>query len=194
AFLLFTSLQQMKWIFERLREEESYPVFCQGTAPKHQLLADFRNTPRAVLCATASFWQGVDVKGDALRAVVVDKLPFQVPSEPLVMARTQRLRRMGRDAFLEYTVPSAVILLRQGLGRLIRSKTDTGFLAVLDGRMWRRSYGGLFLQSLPSCPVVDTIQELENLYLEIASGRLGDEIAGKAKIRNGRKLRGEIDE
>ncbi len=194
AFLLFTSLQQMKWIFERLREEESYPVFCQGTAPKHQLLADFRNTPRAVLCATASFWQGVDVKGDALRAVVVDKLPFQVPSEPLVMARTQRLRRMGRDAFLEYTVPSAVILLRQGLGRLIRSKTDTGFLAVLDGRLWRRSYGGLFLQSLPSCPVVDTIQELENLYLEIASGRLGDEIAGKAKIRNGRKLRGEIDE
>ncbi|HON01422.1 MAG TPA: helicase C-terminal domain-containing protein, partial [Acidobacteriota bacterium] len=100
----------------------------------------------------------------------------------------------GRDAFLEYTVPSAVILLRQGLGRLIRSKTDTGFLAVLDGRLWRRSYGGLFLQSLPSCPVVDTIQELENLYLEIASGRLGDEIAGKAKIRNGRKLRGEIDE
>jgi len=126
--------------------------------------------------------------------VVVDKLPFQVPSEPLVMARTQRLRRMGRDAFLEYTVPSAVILLRQGLGRLIRSKTDTGFLAVLDGRLWRRSYGGLFLQSLPSCPVVDTIQELENLYLEIASGQLGDEIAGKAKIRNGRKLRGEIDE
>lgn len=178
AFLLFTSVQQMRWIYEKLQERSEYPAFCQGTAPKHRLLGAFRSTPRAVLCATASFWQGIDVKGPALRAVIIDKLPFQVPSEPLVKARCERLREEGRNPFWEYSLPAAVIILRQGLGRLIRSKRDTGFLAVLDSRLWTKRYGKVFLQSLPSCPVVDNISGLENLYSRIASAPLGEVSGG----------------
>ncbi|GAB4242153.1 MAG: ATP-dependent DNA helicase [Acidobacteriota bacterium] len=178
AFLLFTSVQQMRWVYEKLVGSAEYPVLCQGTAPKHRLLAEFRRTPRAVLCATASFWQGIDVKGPALRAVIIDKLPFQVPSEPLVKARCERLREEGRNPFWEYSLPAAVIILRQGLGRLIRSKKDTGFLAVLDSRLWTKRYGKVFLQSLPTCPVVDNISDLENLYSRIASAPLGEVSGG----------------
>jgi len=117
-----------------------------------------------VLCATASFWQGVDVQGDALRAVIIDKLPFQVPSEPIVAARLNHLEREGRNSFLEYSVPEAIITLRQGLGRLIRSRQDRGILAVFDSRLRSRSYGKLFLESLPNCPVTDNIVALRNFY------------------------------
>ena len=116
------------------------------------------------MCATSSFWQGVDVQGDALRAVVIDKLPFSVPTEPLVAARIKRLEAAGDNAFLRYTVPEAIITLRQGLGRLIRSRQDRGILAVLDSRLRTRRYGPLFLESLPDCPLTDDIQEVRRFW------------------------------
>jgi ATP-dependent DNA helicase DinG len=169
AFLLFTSTQQMRRVYGALAASSEYALLCQGTKPKSQILEEFRSTPRGVLCATSSFWQGVDVQGEALRAVVIDKLPFHVPTEPMVSARTERIQRQGRNPFLAYTVPSAVITLRQGLGRLIRSRRDTGILAVLDSRLWTRRYGELFLKSLPKCPVADNMKDLENFFLRIGS-------------------------
>ncbi|UCF37124.1 MAG: ATP-dependent DNA helicase [Acidobacteriota bacterium] len=164
AFLLFTTYQQMRWVHESLRAQDRFPLLLQGDMPKTLLLEEFRSTPRAVLCATASFWQGVDVRGDALRSVIIDKLPFKVPSEPIVAARLQRLEQQGVNPFMEYSVPDAVITLRQGLGRLIRSKKDTGILAILDSRIRRRKYGKLFLNSLPKCLVTDNIGNLENFF------------------------------
>lgn len=164
AFLLFTSFQQMNRFYRSLEERLEFPLLRQGDMPKSRLLESFRTTPHAVLCATASFWQGVDVQGDALRAVIIDKLPFQVPSEPIVAARLNHLEREGRNSFLEYSVPEAIITLRQGLGRLIRSRQDRGILAVFDSRLRSRSYGKLFLESLPNCPVTDNIVALRNFY------------------------------
>jgi ATP-dependent DNA helicase DinG len=169
AFLLFTSLQQMQRVYAALSASGEYPVTCQGFKPKSRLLEEFRVTPRSVLCATSSFWQGVDVQGEALRAVVIDKLPFHVPTEPLTAARIHHLRDEGRDPFLSYTVPSAIISLKQGLGRLIRSREDSGILAVLDSRLWSRRYGNLFFRSLPNCPVADNIEDLENFFSRIVS-------------------------
>jgi ATP-dependent DNA helicase DinG len=162
AFVLCTSYQQMTQLYESLKEELEFPVLCQGSKPRSQLLEDFKLTPHAVLCATSSFWQGVDVRGDALKAVIIDKLPFQVPSDPIVAARLDQLQRENRNPFLEYSVPTAIISLRQGLGRLIRSKQDTGVLAILDSRLWTREYGKLFFHSLPNCPVTDNMEILEN--------------------------------
>ena len=164
AFLLFTSFRQMNQSYRALLEQVPFPLLRQGDMPKNQLLETFKETPRAVLCATASFWQGVDVQGDALRAVVIDKLPFLVPTEPVVAARIRRLEQQGENSFLKYSVPEAVITLRQGLGRLIRSRQDRGILAIFDSRLRTRSYGQLFLKSLPDCPVSDSISELKEFY------------------------------
>lgn len=164
AFLLFTSFQQMNRFYYALAEGVSYPLLRQGDRPKNQLLETFKQTPRAVLCATSSFWQGVDVQGDALRAVVIDKLPFLVPTEPVVAARIRRLQEQGENSFLRYTVPEAIITLRQGLGRLIRSRQDRGVLAIFDSRLRTRSYGELFLKSLPNCPVTDKIGDVKNFF------------------------------
>lgn len=172
AFLLFTSFQMLDRIHGELLQRTGYPLLRQGEKPKQVLLEEFRDTPRAVLCATASFWQGIDVQGDALRLVVVDKLPFRVPTEPLVAARVDRLERLGLNGFTDYTLPSAIITLRQGLGRLIRSRTDTGILAVLDSRLWTKNYGRAFLDSLPNCPVADNMGTLENLFRQIGSRNL----------------------
>jgi len=117
-------------------------------------------TPNAVLFATSSFWQGVDVKGEALSAVIIDKLPFQVPSDPLVAARAGNIERSGGNAFSEYQVPNAILRLKQGFGRLIRSKSDRGILAILDGRLTTRPYGRLFLASMPDYEVTDRIEDL----------------------------------
>lgn len=169
AFLLFTSFQQMHRVENALRRNSPYPLLRQGEAPRNRLLEQFKNTPQGVLLATSSFWQGVDVQGDALRLVVIDKLPFQVPDQPLVSARIRRLEREGENAFYRYSVPNAVINLKQGLGRLIRSKRDRGILAVLDSRLWSRSYGRIFFTSLPNCPVTDNMDTLKNFYREIVS-------------------------
>jgi ATP-dependent DNA helicase DinG len=167
AFVLFTSYRQMQTLYEMLRGELPYPCMVQGrNGGKSRLLEEFRITPHAVLFATASFWQGVDVKGEALSAVIIDKLPFQVPSDPLVAARTAHIQRHGGNAFAEYHVPNAVLRLKQGLGRLIRATTDRGILAVLDNRLNTRAYGKLFLQSLPDYAVTSRIEDLAAFMAE----------------------------
>ncbi len=150
AFCLFTSYSQMKDLYERVRRRVAYPLLLQGTAPRTALLERFRATPHAVLFATSSFWQGVDVPGEQLSCVIVDRLPFAVPSDPIVAARVNALKEDGRDAFSEYQVPQAVLALKQGFGRLIRAKTDHGILALLDTRIERMRYGKIFLESLPN--------------------------------------------
>jgi len=149
AFCLFTSYFQMKDIYSRVQGRVGFPLLLQGTAPRSTLLERFRSTPNAVLFATSSFWQGVDVPGSQLSCVIIDKLPFAVPSDPIVAARVRALTEDGRNAFAEYQVPEAVLALKQGFGRLIRSKTDRGILAILDNRIQRMQYGKIFIESLP---------------------------------------------
>lgn len=154
AFVLFTSYANMSAVAERLAGEVPYPLLIQGEAPKAVVLATFRSTPGAVLLATASFWQGVDVVGDQLSCVIIDKLPFASPMDPVVSARIDRLRNRGGNPFGEYQVPVAILMLKQGLGRLIRSASDRGILAVLDSRLLERPYGQRFLESLPPARLV----------------------------------------
>jgi ATP-dependent DNA helicase DinG len=149
AFCLFTSYAQMRDVHERVSGKVSFPLLLQGTAPRSILLDRFRSTPNAVLFATSSFWQGVDVPGAQLSCVIIDKLPFAVPSDPIVAARVRALQEDGRNAFAEYQIPEAVLALKQGFGRLIRTKTDRGILAILDNRIQRMQYGKIFLESLP---------------------------------------------
>jgi ATP-dependent DNA helicase DinG len=136
----------------------------QGSASKGALLNKFRSTPNAVLFATSSFWQGVDVRGEQLSCVIIDKLPFAVPSDPVVAARQRYIEDQGGSSFYEYSVPQAIISLKQGLGRLIRSTTDRGVLAVLDPRLRTKMYGQTFLQSLPPCRVTSSIDELAQVF------------------------------
>jgi len=161
AFVLFTSYRQMETMFERLASELPYPCMVQGKGGgKSRLLEEFKVTRNGVLFATASFWQGVDVKGEALSAVIIDKLPFQVPSDPLVAARSAHIEREGGNAFSEYQVPTAILRLKQGFGRLIRSATDRGILAILDNRLSTKSYGKLFMASLPDYEVTENSADL----------------------------------
>jgi len=144
--------------------ELDYPCFLQGSAAKGRLLARFRETPNAVLFATSSFWQGVDVRGEQLSCVIIDKLPFAVPTDPIVAARQRYIEDEGGSSFFEYSVPQAIISLKQGLGRLIRSTTDRGVLAVLDPRLRTKAYGRTFLKSLPPCRVTSQINELSRIF------------------------------
>ncbi|HEX8474940.1 MAG TPA: ATP-dependent DNA helicase [Pyrinomonadaceae bacterium] len=164
AFVLSTSLSGMRALYERVSAEVDYPCFVQGSASKAGLLERFRTTPNAVLFATSSFWQGVDVRGEQLSCVIVDKLPFAVPSDPVVAARQRFLEDQGGSSFYEYSVPQAIISLKQGLGRLIRSATDKGVLAVLDPRLRTQGYGRLFLQSLPPCRVTSNIADVAHMF------------------------------
>ena len=157
AFCLFTSHAQMREAYERLSNLVSYPLLLQGTAPRSVLLERFRATPGAVLLATSSFWQGVDVPGDQLSCVIIDRLPFAVPSDPIVAARVRALNEDGRNAFAEYQVPEAVLALKQGFGRLIRSRSDRGVLAILDNRIQRMQYGRIFMESLPEYTVTQDL-------------------------------------
>ena len=161
AFCLFTSYAQMREVHERLTGTVSFPLLLQGTAPRSALLERFRATPGAVLLATASFWQGVDVPGSQLSCVIVDKLPFAVPSDPIVAARVRALAEEGQNAFAEYQVPKAVLTLKQGFGRLIRSRTDRGVLALLDNRTERMQYGRIFMESLPEYALTHDFAEVE---------------------------------
>ncbi len=149
AFCLFTSYTQMRDSFERVKPRVDFPLLLQGTAPRSVLLERFKTTPNAVLFATSSFWQGVDVPGAQLSCVIIDRLPFAVPNDPIVAARVRALKEDGRDAFSEYQVPEAVLALKQGFGRLIRSRSDRGVLAILDNRIRRMRYGRIFFESLP---------------------------------------------
>jgi len=164
AFVLSTSLAGMQSLYDLVMPELDYPCFLQGSAAKGRLLARFRETPNAVLFATSSFWQGVDVRGEQLSCVIIDKLPFAVPTDPIVAARQRYIEDEGGSSFFEYSVPQAIISLKQGLGRLIRSTTDRGVLAVLDPRLRTKAYGRTFLKSLPPCQVTSRIEELARIF------------------------------
>jgi ATP-dependent DNA helicase DinG len=164
AFVLSTSLAGMQSLFENVWAEIDFPCLVQGSAAKGQLLKRFRETPNAVLFATSSFWQGVDVRGEQLSCVIIDKLPFAVPTDPIVAARQRYIEDTGGSSFHEYSVPQAIIALKQGLGRLIRSTNDRGVLAVLDPRLRTKPYGQTFLRSLPQCRVTTEIADLPGIF------------------------------
>ncbi len=166
AFVLSTSFAGMNELYERVASEIEYPCFLQGSASKGALLRKFRETLNAVLFATSSFWQGVDVRGEQLSCVIIDKLPFAVPSDPIIAARQRYIEEQGGSSFYEYSVPQAIISLKQGLGRLIRSTTDRGVLAVLDPRLRTKMYGQTFLQSLPPCRITSDVDQLRRFFAD----------------------------
>ena len=164
AFVLCTSHRMMRALAERARNQIVQPVLVQGDAPKSALLDRFRHAGSAVLFATASFWEGVDVPGIALRLVIIDKLPFDVPTDPLVAARCERMKERGEEPFMKYLVPAAALALKQGFGRLIRTASDRGIVAILDRRIVQKGYGKVFLKSLPPARRCNTLAEVEAFY------------------------------
>jgi ATP-dependent DNA helicase DinG len=167
AFVLFTSYAQMRTIHERIAGDIGYPVLLQGTKPQRALVEEFRKTPHCVLFATSSFWQGVDVQGDQLSCVIIDKLPFAVPSDPIVAARSRAIEQAGGKPFFDYQVPQAAIALKQGFGRLIRSKSDRGVLVLLDNRITRQRYGQVFFDSLPGYRFTTELGEVESFFEDV---------------------------
>jgi ATP-dependent DNA helicase DinG len=166
TFVLFTSLRAMKDVHGRLAPRLPYRVLLQGEKPKGAILRDFREEP-SVLFATQSFWEGVDIQGDALSMVIIDKLPFGSPGDPLVAARMKAIEDRQGSPFSEYQLPSAAITLKQGFGRLIRSRSDTGAVAILDRRLWTKGYGGFLRKSLPPCPTFDRFADVKRWWKDI---------------------------
>ena len=164
TFLLFTSHRALQLAAELIRGQVDYPVLVQGTAPRTELLEKFRTTKHAVLLGTNSFWEGVDVKGQALSCVIIDKLPFAPPDDPVFRARSARMQEQGINPFMEYQLPQAIITLKQGVGRLIRDNTDYGVLMICDPRLITRSYGRKFITSLPGMKITNDIKDVEKFY------------------------------
>jgi ATP-dependent DNA helicase DinG len=164
AFVLFTSYANLRDVQAIAASELPYPLLVQGDAPRSTLLREFKVTPNAVLLATSSFWQGVDVVGEALSCVVIDKIPFASPGDPITAARIEAINAEGRSAFGEYQIPLAILTLQQGLGRLIRHRTDRGVLAILDPRLRTMGYGRRFLASMPAAPVTQRIDDIERFF------------------------------
>ena len=164
AFVLFTSYQQMRQIYELLRDRLEHPLLLQGDAPRTALIETFRATPGAVLFATSSFWQGVDVQGEQLSCVIIDRLPFAVPTDPVVAARAEAIEQSGGNAFYEYQIPQAALALKQGFGRLIRSATDRGVLVLLDNRITKQPYGRVFFDSLPAYRFTTKLEDVQDFF------------------------------
>src|SRR6185503_12309734 len=164
AFVLFTSYAMLRAVEPILHERLDFPILVQGRAPRSALIATFRETANCVLLATSSFWQGVDVVGDALSCVIIDKLPFASPGDPVTAARMEAVNGSGGDAFAEYQVPMAILTLLQGLGRLIRHRQDRGVLAVLDPRLRTMGYGRRFLASLPPAPITHDLDSIDKFF------------------------------
>ncbi|HDD35298.1 MAG TPA: ATP-dependent DNA helicase [Candidatus Desulfofervidus auxilii] len=164
ALILFTSLKNMKETYEKVAPQIPFPAIIQGEQSSPKLLEIFKKNIHSVLFATASFWEGIDVPGEALSCVIVDRLPFAVPDDPLMQARLNLLKKIGKNPFWSYQVPKAIIALRQGLGRLIRHRQDKGLLAKLDPRLFTRSYGRHFLKNLPPCHITRDLKDVEKFF------------------------------
>ena len=164
AFVLFTSYQQMRQVYQLLKIRLDHPMLMQGEAPRTALVETFRNTPGAVLFGTSSFWQGIDVQGEQLSCVIIDRLPFAVPSDPVIAARTEAIRQAGGNAFYEYQVPQAALALKQGFGRLIRASSDRGALVLLDNRITKLPYGKVFFDSLPPYRLTKKLEDIQNFF------------------------------
>jgi ATP-dependent DNA helicase DinG len=164
TLVLFTSYGQLRQSADALRKDlPGLGVLCQGEMPAYRLVELFKGVPNSVLLGTASFWQGIDIPGEALQCVVIAKLPFAVPDDPIIEARMERLK----NPFFEFQVPQATLLFRQGFGRLIRSKTDRGAVAVLDSRIQTKNYGKWFLRSVPQCRITDQLDEFRSFYNDL---------------------------
>ena len=164
ALVLFTSFSSMRKTYPFLAENLPYPVFIQGQAPRNKLLKSFQQHTDSVLLAVASFWEGINVPGESLSCVIIDKLPFEVPSDPVIMARVNKIREEGGNPFMDFQLPRAILALRQGVGRLMRTSTDKGLLAILDIRLFTKRYGRLFLRSLPPSPLTRELKDVEYFF------------------------------
>ena len=164
AFVLFTSYQQMRQVYELLRTRLDFPLLIQGEGPRTALIDAFRATPGAVLFGTSSFWQGVDVQGEQLSCVIIDRLPFAVPTDPVVAARTEAIRQSGGNAFYDYQIPQAALALKQGFGRLIRATADRGVLVLLDNRIIKLPYGRVFFESLPPYRFTRELRDIQKFF------------------------------
>ncbi len=164
AFCLFTSHNMMEAVFKMLKDNFEWPLFIQGQAAKQKLLTQFLESDHGVLLGTASFWEGVDVKGESLSCVIIDKLPFASPSDPVLKSKLKQVEEQGGNPFMDVQIPSAVIALKQGVGRLIRSETDRGILVICDPRITTSRYGNLFIKSLPSMPITHSLSEVHQFF------------------------------
>ncbi|MFH1215603.1 MAG: ATP-dependent DNA helicase [Pseudomonadota bacterium] len=167
ALVLFTSFKAMHALHGFLADRLPFPLFIQGSAPKQALLDRFSRETHSVLLAVTSFWEGVDVPGNTLSCVIIDKLPFEVPNDPVIMARIDKIKENGGNPFMDFQVPRAILTLRQGVGRLMRSSTDRGLLAIMDIRLFSKQYGRSFRKSLPDCEIIRTMEEVQNFFVEI---------------------------
>lgn len=172
ALVLFTSYYNLHRVHELLEGKMPYTIYKQGDAPKSVILERFRQDIHSVLLATGSFWQGVDVPGESLSCLIIDKLPFDSPGDPLVAARIESIRDGGGNPFMDYQLPSAIISLKQGLGRLIRNSSDLGVLCVLDIRMIKSRYGRHFFESLPPIPLSHELADVQALFERVPEGLL----------------------
>lgn len=179
AFFLFTSHRALQEAAALLRDKIDYPLLIQGSRPKGVLLDQFKDVGNAVLLGTSSFWEGVDVRGEALSCVIIDKLPFASPGDPVLKARMEAMAKQGRNPFFTYQLPTAVIALRQGIGRLIRDVTDRGVLMVCDPRLLKRSYGQIFLDSVPAMKRTRNIEDVQ-AFFQSDSKAAGSESVSKA--------------
>ncbi|MBI3804278.1 MAG: ATP-dependent DNA helicase [Nitrospirae bacterium] len=170
AFLLFTSWRNLEEVYRQIAGRVPYLLLKQGDQPKHALIETFRREVSSVLLGTTSFWQGVDVQGEALSCVVIDKLPFASPSDPLIAARIEALTDQGKDPFMAFQLPAAILSLRQGIGRLIRNRDDRGLIAILDTRLTRKEYGRHFLKTLPPCPRTDRFETVQAFFSDASNG------------------------